>query len=270
MSADAPAHYTHGHHASVLRSHEVRTAENSAAYLLPHLRPGMALLDVGCGPGSITADLAERVAPGAVTALDSAEAVLETARRTLADRGVDNAVVVAGDVHALPFADDTFDVVHAHQVVQHVGNPVDALREMRRVCRPGGVVAVRDGDYGAFVWYPEVPELDEWRELYQRVARANGGDPWAGRKLYSWALEAGFREVVPSGSVWCHATEESRAWWSGLWAERIVASGIARDALERGEATEADLHRMSEGWHRWGAAADGWFLVPHGEVICRV
>ena len=86
-------------------------------------------------------------------------------------------------MHALDFPDDTFDVVHAHQVLQHVGDPVAALREMRRVTRPGGVVAVRDSDYAAFTWFPQLPELDEWLDLYQRVARGNGGEPDAGRRL---------------------------------------------------------------------------------------
>lgn len=152
------ATYTHGHHESVLRSHRWRTAENSAAYLLDHLAPGLAVLDVGCGPGTITADLARLVAPGRVTAVDASEAALDEARRA-AGANVDFAVA---DVHALDFPDASFDVVHAHQVLQHVGDPVRALREMRRVCRPGGIVAVRDADYAAMTWYPATPGLEEW------------------------------------------------------------------------------------------------------------
>src|SRR5215470_5228221 len=102
--------YTHGHHASVLRSHEWRTAQNSAAYLLPLLEPGMALLDVGCGPGTITADLAELVRPGRVTALDASGDILEQARRYAAERGLSNVDFIAGDVHALEFEDASVDV----------------------------------------------------------------------------------------------------------------------------------------------------------------
>lgn len=166
--------YTHGHHESVLRSHRWRTATNSAAYLIGELHPGLDLLDVGCGPGTITADLAELVAPGRVTAVDAAEDVLRQAGETAVERGLDHVRFAVADVHALDFPDDSFDVVHAHQVLQHVGDPVQALREMRRVCRPGGIVAARDSDYGAFTWFPEVPALDGWQSLYQRVARANG------------------------------------------------------------------------------------------------
>ncbi|QGV77726.1 methyltransferase domain-containing protein [Streptomyces ficellus] len=267
----ADAVYTHGHHESVLRSHRWRTAANSAAYLVGALRPGMDVLDVGCGPGTITADLAGLVAPGGrVTAVDAEAGVLEQARATARERGVENVRFAVADVHALDFPDDSFDVVHAHQVLQHVGDPVAALREMRRVCRPGGVVAARDGDYAAFTWYPEVPALDAWLDLYRRVARANGGEPDAGRRLLSWARRAGFTDVTATAGTWLFATPEERAWWSGLWADRTTASGYAALAVDGGHATRRELASIAEGWREWGRRDDGWFLVPHGEVLCRV
>src|SRR5689334_11417637 len=127
--------YTHGHDEAVLRSHRWRTVENSGAYLLPHLRPGQRLLDAGAGPATLTADLAARVAPGPVTAVEIDDAAAALTRQGLAERGV-TAEVHAADAHALPFADGSFDVVHAHQTLQHVADPVQVLREMRRVCAP--------------------------------------------------------------------------------------------------------------------------------------
>jgi ubiquinone/menaquinone biosynthesis C-methylase UbiE len=259
--------YTHGHHAAVLRSHQWRTAENSAAYLLPHLRPGLRLLDIGCGPGTITADLAELVAPGRVTAVDAAADVLVEAARVASERGLDTVDFATADVHALDFPDGTFDVVHAHQVLQHVTDPVQALREMRRVCRPGGVVAARDGDYAGMCWFPAVPALDEWMALYQRVSRHNGGEPDAGRRLLSWARRAGFTEVVASAATWCHTTPEDRAFWGGMWAERIVDSAIGTHALSYGYASADDLARISAGWREWADSEDGWFVVLHGEIL---
>ncbi len=261
------AKYTHGHHESVLRSHRRRTAGNSAGHLLPLLTSGLTLLDVGCGPGTITADLAELVAPGRVTALETTEEALGPAREAQRTGNVD---FVIGDVHALDFADDTFDVVHAHQVLQHLGDPVQALREMRRVTRPGGVVAVRDSDYAAFTWFPQLPGLDEWLALYAKVARGNGGEPDAGRRLLSWAHAAGFTDVTPTSSTWCFAGETDRAWWGGMWAERVLKSDMARTALETGAATRADLERISAAWQMWAADPDGWLSILHGELICRV
>ena len=136
-----PEVYTHGHHESVLRSHRWRTAENSAAYLLPHLKPHMRILDVGCGPGTITAGLAGYVPQGHVTGIDAAPDIVEQARELTAGR--ENLDFTTGEVYALDYPDDTFCVVHAHQVLQHLSDPVRALREMHRVTKPGGLVAAR-------------------------------------------------------------------------------------------------------------------------------
>lgn len=260
--------YTHGHHESVLRSHTWRTAENSAGYLLPELRPGRSVLDVGCGPGTITLDLARMVAPGRVLGIDTSPDVLVGARRLAAESGVEVWFEEA-DIYGLEVADGTFDVVHAHQVLQHVPDPVGALREMRRLCAPGGVVAARDGDYAAMTWYPRIPALDRWLALYERVARSNGGEPDAGRRLLAWAHQAGFTEVRPSASVWCHATPEERAWWGGMWADRVVSSAMAEQSVAEGLATADELREISEGWRQWAASPDGWFAILHGEVLCR-
>lgn len=264
------ATYTHGHHESVLRSHRWRTAENSAGYLLPHLSSGLTVLDAGCGPGTITADLATIVTPGRVTALEVTAPALDLARAEIGRRGLTTVDFTVGDVHALDFADDTFDVVHAHQVLQHVGDPVAALREFRRVTKPGGVIAVRDSDYAAFTWFPQLPELDEWLALYQRIARGNGGEPDAGRRLLAWAHAAGLTDVTATSSTWCFATPEDRDWWGGMWADRILESQMATTALSSGAATPADLRRLSGAWRSWAADPDGWMSLLHGELICRV
>jgi ubiquinone/menaquinone biosynthesis C-methylase UbiE len=151
--------YTHGHHEAVLRSHNWRTAENSAGYLLAALRPGFELLDVGCGPGTITVDLARLVAPGRVIGIDRAPEVLAQASAHASGQGV-SIELRAGDVYALQLPDASFDVVHAHQLLQHLSDPVRALSEMRRVLRPGGLVAARDGDYACFAWAPRDPLLN--------------------------------------------------------------------------------------------------------------
>jgi len=268
--SEETAVYTHGHHESVLRSHTWRTAANSAAYLLGELRPDSRLLDIGCGPGTITADLAGHVPAGHVTGVDYSAEVLERARATADEQGAGNVSFATADVHALDFPDDSFDVVHAHQVLQHVGDPVAALREMRRVCRPGGIVAAREGDYGAMFWYPELPGLDDWLRLYRTVARGNGGEPDAGRRLHAWARQAGFTDVTTSASAWCYATAEERSWWSGLWAERTLASTFADTAVGGGHASREQLHAVAGAWREWGSDEDGWFTAPHGEILCRV
>lgn len=264
--------YTHGHHPSVLRSHRWRTAENSAAYLLPALEPGQRLLDVGCGPGTLTIGLAARVAPGEVIGVDRSAAVLDLARDQAARAGATNVSFTAGDAYALPFEDGSVDVAHAHQLLQHLQDPVAALAELRRVVRPGGLVAVRDADYAGMTWFPQHPALDEWSALYHEVTQANGAEADAGRRLHSWVLEAGFAPdaVVPTAGIWCYASDEDRRWWSGLWAERCTESDFARQAVAHELADEVGLEQLAAGWREWGELPGGWFAVPHGEVLVRV
>jgi ubiquinone/menaquinone biosynthesis C-methylase UbiE len=262
--------YTHGHHDSVLRSHRWRTAENSAAYLLPHLHPSLSVLDVGCGPGTITTDLATRVAPGPVIGIDSSEAVIDEARASAARSGPSSVTFEVGDLFDLRFEDDTFDVVHAHQVLQHVGDPVAALTEMRRVCRPGGLVAVRDGDYPTFRYFPDSPGLDRALEAYGAVTRINGANWDAGRRLLHWARAVGFTSVAPSASAWCFATPEEREWWGGLWAERFTRSALAEQLVAGGVASPEDLDGFADAWRSWAASPDGWFAMIHGEIIATV
>ncbi|MGH3695887.1 MAG: methyltransferase domain-containing protein [Pseudonocardiaceae bacterium] len=261
--------YTHGHHDSVLRSQRWRTVQNSAAYLIPHLRSGQQVLDVGCGPGTITIDLARLVAPGDVVGIDNEPAPLEPARTGAQQQGVSNASFAVGDVYQLDYPDDTFDIVHAHQILQHLAEPIAALREMRRVCKPGGVVAARDADYAAMTWHPRNSCLDRWLDIYRRVARSNRAEPDAGRRLLSWARAAGFSEITCSATAWCFATPEERAWWGGLWADRVTTSALANQALERQLATREDLQDIADAWRQWAEQDDGWFAVLHGEVLCR-
>jgi ubiquinone/menaquinone biosynthesis C-methylase UbiE len=259
--------YTHGYDESVLRSHKWRNVGNSAAYLAPHLVPGLSVLDVGCGPGTITADFGRRVAPGRVLGLDVSADIIGQAQR---DAGAGpNVEFSVGDLYSVEIGDGTFDVVHAHQVLQHVSDPVGALREMKRVCKPGGLVAARDSDYGGFRWYPDEPALDRWLALYRATARRNAGEPDAGRFLQAWAHAAGFADVQPGASVWCFSTPAERAWWGGLWADRMTVSAIARQILAEGLATEPELREIADGWRRWAAHPDGWCAVLHGEILCR-
>lgn len=265
-----PDVYTHGHHDSVLRSHRWRTAVNSAAYLLPHLRPGMKLLDVGCGPGTLTVDLASRVAPGEVVGIDVVDDVVAEAEAHARAQEAANVSFRAGDFRQLDLEPGSFDVVHAHQVLQHLSDPVGALEAMGALVRPGGIVAVRDSDYSAFTWAPEDPGLSRWLELYMAVTRHNGAEANAARHLLAWAHAAGFEDVTFTTSTWTFATPDDRAWWSDIWAERSVSSAFAEQAVRYGLATRNDLTAIAEAWRRWGDNPDAVLILVHGELICRV
>jgi SAM-dependent methyltransferase len=248
--------YTHGHQESVLRSHKWRTAENSAAYLLPHLDPSMTLLDVGCGPGTITADLATRVA--SVHGIDPSASVIADA--SAAFPALSFAV---GDVFELT---GRYDVVHAHQVLQHLADPVGALRKMGQL---GALVAARDSDYTWFQWEPGSAAIDRWLEVYLAVARHNGAFPDAGRHLLRWAHEAGFTDVTYTTSTWTFATPEDRAWWCGVWADRCGDSSFAHQAVDYGISSRDELSSLADAWRAWANDDDAVFVVPCGEILCR-
>jgi SAM-dependent methyltransferase len=264
---DVNERYTHGHHESVLRSHEWRTLANSGGYFADLLRPRMTVLDVGSGPGTITFDLAQRVAPGMTVGVDYSDEIVQHACRAARERGVTNVRFEQGDAYALDFPDDSFDLVHAHQMLQHVADPVAVLREFRRVTKPGGYVVARDVDWGGTMWAPLLPGLAEWMRINQAVQRANGGEPFAGRLLRAWAIEAGFDRVDSSASTWCFASEDEREWWGESWSIRVTESDFGRYAREFGLADDAALSDVSESWLEWSRRSDGWYGMPHGEIV---
>lgn len=261
--------YTHGHHASVVSRHARRTAEREAAYLLPRLRPGMTLLDAGCGPGTISTGLARAVAPGEVVGIDASGEVVESACAHAAEAGVTNARFEVASVYALPYPDAAFDVAHAHQVMQHLADPVAALREMRRVLRPGGLVALRDADYATMTAFPPSPHVDDWLRVYHRVARRNGAEPDAGRRLRSWARAAGFVDIEVTAAVELMSEPGEAADWARSWAERAVHSGFRSQAIEYGIATAEEVEAIARGWREWADDPEAFFMFVHVECIGR-
>ncbi|ORC22619.1 hypothetical protein A7979_10710 [Rothia nasimurium] len=261
--------YTHGHTPAVLQAHQQRTAQNSAAYLLPFLTAGMHVLDIGAGPGTITADFARITSR--VTATEIGEEELSLSQRHFEHQGLTpengiEAFFSVENICSLSFPDSSFDIVHAHQVIQHIGNPVLALREMARVVKPGGYVAVRDADYEGFFWFADSEHLTHWRELYLEAARANGGEPSAGRRLPAYAAEAGLRGAQFSNSTWTYTGSEAR-WLADSWAMRLEESALGQQIIETGLCTHSDLNTIASGWRRWALSPASVFVMPHGEIL---
>lgn len=264
------ATYTHTHHSTAVNDHARRGAADSAGFLIPHIEPKFSILDVGCGPGSITVDFADLVPHGKVIGVDRVDSVLEQARKNAEARGSYNVEFKQSDANDLPFEDNTFDVVFCHQVLQHVGAPVDVLREMKRVAKPGGIIAAREANYASFAWYPEPPLLDRWLQLYTQVTRANGGEPNAGKYLFKWAREAGFasKDIEATWDTWRYSGERAEQ-FSKSHGGRITQSGFLNTAEGKGFATKAEVEEIQQAWYKWGLEEDAFIAIPNAQVLCR-
>jgi len=159
--------------AMTVNYHASRTADKQAAWFLPYLKPGMTLLDSGCGSGSITVGLAKAVKPGQVTGLDISESEIRRARVRAADDKRTNIRFAVGNIYRLNFSDNSFDALFSHNVLEHVPDPYGALQEMRRVLKPGGIIGIRDCDYGGLILAPDdgffEKALSIWEEDWVRA-----------------------------------------------------------------------------------------------------
>lgn len=268
--------YPAGHHESVLRSHLSRTAQNSAQHLIPHLKPGMKILDIGCGPGTISTSLADLVGPsGSVIGLDpSAEVIEQASKNSHSTYG--NVTFQVGDAANLHFEDSTFDVVHAHQVLQHVSDPVAILREMRRVAKnPGGIISLREGDLPGSLLYPDLNNLySTFTDVYTRTASASGADPQLGRKLHVYLRQAGFKKEevnIKTAAMSYGANNPQEAkWWGDSWADRCLKSGFHEGAIKGGHTSEETLQKLSKMWREWGESEDAMWAIFQSEAICTI
>ncbi len=260
--------YTHGYHSSVVSAHSVRRASEAAAFLLPLLKSPARLLDFGCGPGTITIDLADHLLPeGSVVGIDSSTKVIEQARSTASERQVKNVSFEVNSIYETGYAPASFDAAYAHQVLQHLSEPVKALNEVRRVLVQGGICGVREVDWGTTAVWPQDDRLTRFLDVYRRVANRNGGEPNAGRNLKQWFTDAGFSDLVVTTSTWSFSDEAGLNWWGEQWAERILRSDLATRAVEYGIATESELAEISQGWLDWMQAPGAFFAFTQVEVV---
>jgi SAM-dependent methyltransferase len=234
-----------------------RDAKTFVPFLLPHLKPGMDVLDAGCGVGSIALDLAPLIAPGRIVGIDADPEQIEVARKIAVERKIENAEFHVASVYELPVEDGSCDAVYSNAVLMYVTDPVRALSEMRRVLRPGGVAAVSDDDIETFVISPERPELDLGRRLFEASVAHEGGNTRYSRHLRTLMLEAGFARTEGVA----HAPEvygdlEKTRWFAEFAVGLLGAPDMTEVILREGWATRDELQALLDALREWAELPD--------------
>lgn len=239
-----------------------RSLGSTAGFFAPHLQPGISLLDCGCGPGSITIDFAEALAPGEVTGIDIWPESIDQARAAAAERNLTNVRFEVGDVCELPFPDATFDAVWVASTLQYIADPVVAAREMLRVLKPGGVLGARDRNHEGDIVGNSNPKIRRSFQLYYRWNRGRGIHLEFGGKLRSVLLEAGFAGVQTSASYESNSTHDRVHWTADRYAYLIP---LAVEALGLSASVSADS--LVEAWRRWGEDPRSYLCMARVEAV---
>jgi ubiquinone/menaquinone biosynthesis C-methylase UbiE len=260
MSGEA---YTPGYSAGAVRFMQQRCVEREGNFVLPHLKKELRVLDVGCGPGTITKGIAQRVHE--VVAVDMEASQLATARESLSAAGLNNVQFHQAGIYDLPLASDSFDLVFAHAVFEHLARPHAALKEIHRVLKPGGKVALRSPDFGGFIVHPLEPEVHAALKYYENIQLANQGDIFAGRKLKEWTVTSGFREVQWSASFGFTDDPEGIAEFFAC----VLEHSIPRGYPARLDVPVERVNTMAAAMRRFPQAPGAAFGGAWGEVIAQ-
>ena len=243
-------------------------AETSAAYLLPRLRPGLRVLDFGCGPGSISVGLAQAIAPGGeLHCVDMEESQLELARALADAEGLDNLIFHVADVIHLPFPDDYFDVSHCHDVLGHVPDTRAALAEVKRTLKPGGIIACREMICESCFVHPDFGILRKAWDIYEDIVATDGGHPQMGKDLKTHLAAAGFADVRVTGSFDMYDTPEDVAFIRSFIHQWLLAPEMTEAAIHYGAGTEEAFRSIGEGFDRWQDHPGALCGIAYGEAV---
>jgi len=246
-----------------------RSAETHAAHLLPHLKPGMRVLDFGCGPGTISAGLAKAVEPGELHGIDMEESQLSIARAAAAAGGHDNATFHVGDVTDLPFEDNSFDVVHCHAVLNHIPETQTVLAEVKRVLKPSGIISSRELITASSFIEPDLGVMDGMWPLFGDLLVFNGGHPQMGRELRSAFHEAGFSDLQLTASFECFGTTQDFEILYAFLLGWFFSSSVMETCISNGLATQEQYDCWRHAIDEWKDHPGAFAAVAWGEAIGR-
>ena len=261
--------YTLGYSREILETQLRATAENSAAHMLPYLRPGLRLLDFGCGPGTISVGLAKAVAPGEMHGVDIDEAQIERARSVAASQGQDNAIFHVGDVTDLEFEDNFFDVAHCRSVLMHVPDTAAALSEVKRVLKPGGIIACREMICESSFTHPDFGIMRRSWDMFEDLVAADDGHPQMGKDMKRHILEAGFANVRMAASFSVYNSPVEIAAIHRLASQWLLSAETVEVALKYGASSEKLVSDLKAAYDKWKEEPGAFFAFAYGEAIAN-
>jgi len=265
-NSDGPQSAFGYHTDAVIEQFSARQAAGPAAFLIPHLRSGMSLLDVGCGPGTVTQGLGEVVAPAPVVGCDLEAGMIERARALADEAGAGNVSFRTGNILNLPFEDGKFDVVFSSAVTEHLPNPIEAVKELARVAKSGALVAITRTDWTGPLMSPDCPAMERFFELLEAGFRSQGGTMNGGRHIRAYTRQAGLEDVEYFAQ---HINATDTAMVTALvrdyvqWSEHMP---IFRALVGSGVTSEAELTEMRQAMRQWAGHADAFLAI----TICRI
>lgn len=242
----------------------VRRAKDWVGFFLPHLQQGFRVLDCGCGVGSITLDIAELVAPGKVIGIDMDEKQLQIARTNAEKRRLTNVSFEPGNIYQLRFDTSSFDAALAHTLLYHLSDPLGAIKELRRVLKPSGIVAISDDDMDTMTFSPDHPIPQKLVDLMKRVIIFNGGSPFYSRNLRSLLLQAGFKrtEGFAVAADYYGKLEETRR-MAYVMSQQLSDPMLLNLVVGQGWATKEEIDEIIAWIKEWGERPDAFLAVMY-------
>jgi ubiquinone/menaquinone biosynthesis C-methylase UbiE len=255
--------------ALTLKHHASRTAEKQAAFFLPYLQPRMSLLDCGCGSGSITLGLAKAVEPGQVTGVDMVEVEIDRARERSAEAKIENIHFEVGNVLRLISSDNSYDAVFSHNVLEHIPEPSKAVKEMYRVLKPGGIIGIRDINYGGHIIAPKKGVSERAIYIMESAIKEAGGHPRLGPQLGRLLHEAGFEVINMSASYDVYGDLKSRKFLAQVLVSRFSEEAFIDRVTRSGAANVEEAESIREYFLAWQDRPDAFAAEGHCEAIGR-
>ena len=259
--------YTMGYSDDFQQLLDRRSVHTHATHLLPLLKSGQRVLDFGCGPGTLSVGLAEAVEPGELHGIDIEASQIELARAAAQAGGHANATFHVGDITDLPFDDDSFDVAHCHAVLMHVPDTHAALAEIKRVLKPGGIIASRESSISSSFLHPGEEESVHAWTTFARLLAGNGGHPEMGRELKAHLMQAGFSNIQASGSFDFFGATEDVAFFHGFINDWFFSPKVTAAIVQFGLASQQQLDDWRARIDEWKANPGAGGAIAFGEAI---